>query len=478
MRGRLIAWLLPAVLLVGCSAGLYFWLTSDAGWDLAERLPGGDGRPREGAAAGGGKIAGRLQTFAAADSVKIHPAPTAAESWPAFRGADRDGIYKGDVRLARQWPAGGPKALWSAEVGEGFAGAAVFAGRVYVVDYDRTGGADVIRCLSLEDGADLWKYSYPVKIKRNHGMSRTVPAVTDKYVVAMGPLCHVTCLDSATGEFKWMINLAGEYGSTPPLWYTGQCPLIEDGRAIIAPAGKDVLMMAVDCETGEVVWKCPNPDGWVMTHSSITPVTFAEKRFYVYCGGDDVKGGVVAASAQDGQVLWRHDVWKVRTNVPAPVRVGEDRLFFSAGYGQTEKGCMMLRLVADGGEIRTETLFVHTAEVFSSMQQTPVFYQGYLYGVRMLDKQLVCMDVEGRIVWASGPAQFGHGPYMIADGMILAMDDDGVLRLAEATAAGYRQLAEARVLEGHEAWAPMALADGKLIVRDTTRMVCLDVAAK
>jgi outer membrane protein assembly factor BamB len=47
--------------------------------------------------------------------------------------------------------------------------------------------------------------------------------------------------------------------------------------------------------------------------------------------------------------------------------------------------------------------------------------------------------------------------------------------MAEASPAGYRELARARVLSGHDAWAPMAFADGRLIVRDLTEMVCLDL---
>jgi len=36
-------------------------------------------------------------------------------------------------------------------------------------------------------------------------------------------------------------------------------------------------------------------------------------------------------------------------------------------------------------------------------------------------------------------------------------------------------LAQAQVLKGRESWAPLALAGGRLIVRDLTRMVCLEV---
>jgi hypothetical protein len=54
----------------------------------------------------------------------------------------------------------------------------------------------------------------------------------------------------------------------------------------------------------------------------------------------------------------------------------------------------------------------------------------------------------------------------------------GVLRLLEASTAGYKELASAQVLTGPEVWAPMALSDGKLVVRDLKQMVALDVRGK
>jgi len=449
---------------------LYAWLGTDAAMELEERLPPAPADANAPAQEGDAvKIQGSLVPLdgVAADLPGV---------WPRFRGPNFDAISAEDISPATAWPAGGPKVLWSAEVGEGFAGAAIYGGRVYMLDYDREQQADVVRCLSLQDGKDIWRYSYPIKVKRWHGMSRTVPAVTDKYVVTIGPKCHVTCLDSMTGNFRWMFNLVAEFGTKVPQWYTAQCPLIEDGKAIIAPAGKDVLMMAVDCESGEIVWKTPNPDGWVMTHSSIVPMEFNGKRFYVYCGGDHIRGGVIGVSVEDGSVLWKYDQWKVRFNVPTPVVVGQDRIFLTAGYGQNENGCMMLRLSETGGKITAESEFLHPTEVFGSIQQSPILYEGHIYGVRP-DEQLVCMDLDGNVVWTSTSAnKFGSGPFMIVNGLIYLMDDSGVLTMAQTGPAGYNQMAQAKVLAGHESWGPMAIASGRLIVRDTERMICLDIS--
>lgn len=472
MKENAIAKIIPVACAIVGVVLLYVWLSADAAIDLTERVPPvqqaqqvRQTRPDESEPV---KIEGELVGF---DGV---PADLPG-AWPRFRGANFDAISNEKTSLARTWPAVGPPVLWSIEVGEGFAGAAIFAGRVYMLDYDRDQQADVVRCLSLEDGKDIWRYAYPVKVKRWHGMSRTVPAVTQQYVVTVGPKCHVTCLDAMSGAFRWMYNLVREFNTKIPQWYTAQCPLIENGNAIIAPAG-DVLMMAVDCESGEIVWQTPNPDGWIMTHSSIVPLEFNGKRFYVYCGGDHVRGGVVGVSAQDGTVLWKTDQWKVRFNVPMPVVVGEDRIFLTAGYGQTESGCMMLRLSETDGKIVVESEFLHNTDVFGSIQQSPIFYDGHIYGVRP-DEQLVCLDLEGNVVWTSTSAhKFGCGPYTIINGLLYLMDDSGTLTLAQTSSSGYLPLAHAKVLDGHESWGPMAVASGRLIVRDTERMICLDIS--
>lgn len=456
--------IIPIALSVVGVIFLYVWLSADAATELTERLPEIDTQESLSREGGTRELRGELVRFEGEPS-------DLPGAWPQFRGPNFDAISSEDVNLARAWPGEGPTVLWSIDLGEGFAGAVVLAGRVYIIDYDQQEQADAIRCLSLDDGAEIWRYSYPVKIKRNHGMSRTVPAVTEKYIVTIGPKCHVTCLDSQTGEFHWMLDLVRDFGAVVPEWYAGQCPLIEDDKAIVAPGGS-ALMMAADCATGDVVWQTPNLHGWKMTHSSIVPTEFMDKRMYVYCAS----GGVVGVSAEDGDILWEYPDWKIRiANVPSPLVVGQGLIFLSGGYNA---GSMMLQLAEENGGIKAQQLFRLETDVFGSDQHTPIFYDGYIYGVRP-DRQLVCLDLDGRVVWTSSNTnQFGPrglGPYSIADGLIFILDDDGTLTLAEASPAGYKQLARAKVLDGPDAWAPMAFASGRLIIRDMNRMVCLNI---
>jgi outer membrane protein assembly factor BamB len=450
-----------------CAVALGLWVGCGASLDIRARVPGTDRAPGVGPVQEGPFIA--RHQLVKGDGV---PADSFS-AWPRFRGDNGDGVSSENVPLARTWPPGGPKVLWSVEMGEGHAGAAVWNGRVYVLDYDRQKKADVLRCLSLTDGKDIWRHSYPVDVKRNHGMSRTVPAVTDKAVVALGPKCHVTCFDPKTGDLKWGLDLVKDFGAKVPPWYAGQCPLIDGDRVILAPGGPDVLVMAVDAETGKPAWRTPNPQDWAMTHSSIIPMEFMNKRMYVYCAS----GGVVGVSAEDGRVLWQTDAWKISiATVPSPVVVGDGRLFLSGGYNA---GSLVLALKEEGSGFVAEPTLRLPAKVFGAAQQTPVFYNGCLYGVRP-DGELVCLDLAGKTVWASGPERrFGLGPFLVAGGLLYALNDSGLLTAAEATPEGFKPLAgPAQVLTGHDAWGPMAIADGKLIARDLTRMVCLDVSAK
>jgi len=219
---------LPALIALAGALLLAGWLgSSRRARPLAERVP----EPPPARRAGDLPAVDLSGTFARSDGV---PADLPG-SWPWFRGAGLDGIAEG-VSLARSWGPQGPRQVWSAEMGEGHAGAAVRDGRVYVLDYDQAGQQDAIRCLSLADGREIWRRSYRVRIKRNHGMSRTVPAVSEKYLVTFGPKCHVVCCEPKSGKYLWGMDLVRQFRTKVPPWYGGQCPLLDGDRVILAPS--------------------------------------------------------------------------------------------------------------------------------------------------------------------------------------------------------------------------------------------------
>ncbi len=454
-------------------AFLGWWFVHNPVKGFTESLPGRDGRPADFVSRSEAVDMGALFSLAEGK-------PSALPgSWPRFRGRDFDNISKDDVPLAENWDDVQPEILWSVDLGEGHAGPVVSNGRIYLLDYDEENRADVLRCLSFDDGREIWRRGYEVFIKRNHGMSRTVPAVSDKYVITMGPMCHVMCVDAVSGDFKWGIDLVEEYHAEVPLWYTGQCPLIDGTQAVLAVGG-DVLLIGVDCESGEVVWEVPNPDRWKMSHSSVIPSEIAGKRMYLYCA----LGGVLGVSAEPedtGRVLFASTVWNKNVIAPSPVPLGDGRVFLAAGYGA---GSMMIAIKEDNGSFTVESLqTLKPEEGLASEQQTPIFYKEHLFAVLPKDagplrNQFVCChpDDSRRIVWSSGKTnRFGLGPFIVADDKFFILSDDGVLTMARADTVEYIPIGQAKILDGVDAWGPMAIVNGRLLARDSRRMVCVDL---
>lgn len=453
-----------------CVAG--YWIGRPLDVSVVESVPGMDGRP-EGVAAAEPKVKiGEL-------FVKGPGEPSSLPGeWSGFRGGDGLNLGRPLGALAERWPAGGPPRVWSIELGEGHAGPVILGGRVYVLDHDETRRADLLKCFSLADGRTLWERGYTVRIKRNHGFSRTVPAVGGGVVVSIGPRCHVMAVDAASGDFLWGLDMVRDLGTQEPDWYTGQCPLIDGGVAVVAPCGTNVFMMGLDCRDGHVVWSVPSPGAWKMSHSSVVLTTIAGKRMYVYAAINGMAG--VSAEGEDkGRILWQTDEWTPSVIVPCPVVLENGRVFVTAGYGG---GSMIFDVQREGERFTVLKVKGYVPrEGFASEQQTPVVFGGRMFGVLPKDagpnrNQFVCADRDGSLLWTSGKEdRFGLGPVMVAGDRFLIMGDDGTLTMARASTEGWFKMAQARVLEGHDAWGPMALAGTRLLARDSKRMVCLEL---
>ena len=127
----------------------------------------------------------------------------------------------------------------------------------------------------------------------------------------------------------------------------------------------------------------------------------------------------------------------------------------------------MLRLSESADTWSCELVFeTEPKDGLACEQQTPVFHDGLLYGIMPKDAsalrgQFVCLATDGSLRWSSGKGErFGLGPFMIADGKMLILDDDGTLTMLRASRDKYIQLGQTRIIEGHDAWGPFALVPG------------------
>jgi len=459
------------------AAVLFWWFGYKPPFAIDERVPGMDMEPPEIAAAGIPSSAiGEL--FEKFDDVL--PSTSIKASWPAFRGINIDNISTERIPLRDFSDGNQPNVAWTIDLGEGHAAPAVHNGRVYVLDYDEKEEADMLRCFSLDSGEEMWRRGYKVKVKRNHGMSRTIPAVNDSVVVTVGPHCHAMGTHAVTGELLWGIDMVNQYGTEIPLWYTGQCPIIDDTVAVLAPSGTGALLIGVNTMTGEVVWETPNRHGWRMSHSSVIPMTFFGRRVYVYCASGGIVG--VAADGEDrGSVLFESNEFSQSVVAPSPVQISGNRIFMTAGYGA---GSAMFQVNHNDGKFSITMTGRYTVrEALASEQQTPLYHGGHLCAVMPKDAgaprdQFVCVDTRDvtAIKWTSGPDNlFGLGPFIIADNKFFILSDDGTLTAAAISTQRFEKLGSAKISHGVDAWGPMALVSGRLLLRDSRRMFCVDL---
>src|SRR5262245_16856558 len=80
-----------------------------------------------------------------------------AEDWPCWRGPHRDGISR-EAGLLQEWPKGGPKQLWRADLSGGFSSVVVADGRLFTMTKEKN--QEVVVCLDAASGNEIWRYRY------------------------------------------------------------------------------------------------------------------------------------------------------------------------------------------------------------------------------------------------------------------------------------------------------------------------------
>lgn len=405
------------------------------------------------------------------------------EAWPGFRGPDRSNVVSHAVPL--QFVEGDFRELWSIETGEGHAASAIWRGRAYVLDYNEQLSSDALRCIDLLTGQELWRRWYRVPMKRNHGFSRTIPAITaDGLVVTIGPEGHVMCCHGVTGDLLWTLDLKKRFSTEVPFWYAGQCPLVVGDELIIAPAGADTLMVGLDVSTGGVRWATPNDKHLKMSHSSVMPMTLGGKPTFVYAGIGGVCG-ISAEGADKGRLLWFADAWQPSVIAPSPLQLSGSQIFLVAGYGA---GGGLLQVSPAGSGWQAKVVDQYKADKgLSSEQQTPILYQGSIITILPKDgggmRERISIyqpsDLHHGVWNSASDERFGLGPYLVIDGRLFALKEDGQLFVYEIVNHQMKLLHKQTVIEdGADAWGPMAYADGMLLLRDAKTVKCFRIGER
>jgi len=254
-------------------------------------------------------------------------------------------------------------------------------------------------------------------------------------------------------------------GASNLQWGMSASPLIVDDKVIVLPGGTSgKSVVAYNKMTGAPVWKVLDDQA---SYTSPMLATLAGRRQILVV----TARRLVGLTPEDGSLLWEH-AWanQASINVSQPIIVDRNRVFISAGYG---KGAALVEVSGNGDK----TLAARTVWENNAMKNkfnSSVLHNGHIYG---LDEGiLTCVNVAtGERKWKGG--RYGYGQVLLAGGNLLVSTEDGEIVLVRATPEQHSEVAKFSALEGRT-WNVPAIANGRLLVRNTTHMACYNLAAE
>ncbi|NOY81433.1 MAG: PQQ-binding-like beta-propeller repeat protein [Kiritimatiellaeota bacterium] len=395
-----------------------------------------------------------------------------AAEWSQFLGPDRNGIAPESPKLARRWPVTGPPVVWKVSLGVGFGGPAIRDGRVLMLDREK-GVRDILRCLDFKTGQELWRHAYDAPGTLSFPGSRSTPASDGKLVYSIGPFGHILAVTLAEGRPVWQSHMVQDWQAKRPHWGFSQSPLILGDLLIVAPWGRKAAVAAYDKATGKVRWTTPNPEQIGQDYSSPVAMTLNGRRMVV-AGGR--KGRTIGVDSETGEKLWDFAGYSCRLHIPTPTILGDGRILLTGGY---KAGSVMFKVELRDGRYATRVLW--EGKTLGSKIPQPLVYEGHIYANSSDNGAgLACFTLGGKEIWRTGRNPwFDMGDVLIAGGLLFAVNGkNGQLVMVRPAPDGYHELGRASLLRGPQVWAPMAFADGLLLLRDQHTMLCVDLRQK
>jgi outer membrane protein assembly factor BamB len=380
-----------------------------------------------------------------------------AADWPQWRGVNRDG-KSAETGLLDSWPKDGPRLLWKAQdLGDGYSGPAIVGDRLYV--QGQQGGQQFVMAYNVDNGKQLWKTPAGKLFNgdRGHG-PRSTPTVDGARLYALSADGTLVCLETANGRLVWELNLVERFGGREPNWGYSESPLVDVGRLIVMPGGPGAAVVALDKNTGDVLWRSQNDRAG---YSSAIALDIGGTHALALLTGE----AAIGLDAKDGSPLWRYARVANRVaNIATPV-VHDGYVFFSSDYGT---GCALLKPTPDG----------KTAEVYFNRDMrnhytTSVLVGDYLYGYS--SEILTAMEFKtGKVVWRN--RSVGKGNCIYAGQRLYCMGEDGAVGLIDPTPAAYKEVSRFEIPRGaFNTWTPPAVANGRLYLREQNNLYCYDI---
>jgi outer membrane protein assembly factor BamB len=385
------------------------------------------------------------------------------QDWPQILGPTRNGVYVGPP-ITRMLPKSGAPLVWKREVGAGFAGPAVSAGRLVL--FHRVVARETVEAMDAATGKTIWTVDYPTAYRDDFGFDegpRAIPLIAGGRVFTHGADGILQALDFASGNRLWAVDTRRDFSVAKGYFGAASSPLVDGDRVLLNVGGRNAGIVAFDVATGKTVWTATSDEA---SYSSPVVADIAGQRTAVFF----TRTGLVALDPVSGSVRYQHR-WRARVaasvNAATPLVIN-DRIFLSASYGT---GATLLQ-VANG----TVKPVWSSDESLSNHYSTSVHRDGYLYGFegrQEFGQSLRCIELAtGKVMW--NVDGFGAGTLLIAGDQLVITRESGELVLAPASPKAFQPAARAQLIPGIVRAYP-ALSAGTLFVRNENTLAAFSL---
>jgi outer membrane protein assembly factor BamB len=375
---------------------------------------------------------------------------------------DRTGIYNRETDLLKSWPADGPQLLWHYDgLGEGHSSLAVSAsGKSYITGM--TGGTGYIyvfdasgKLLNKKEYGREWGESY-------NGTRGTVTPDNGKLYLISG-YGDIICLDESDLSIVWKKNMLTDFDGSNITWGICESPLIVGDKLIATPGGKTNNIVALDKNTGNLIWSCDG-DGELSAYCS--PVYVGDQQIPQII--TMMQKHIIGVDLATGKKLWSYEHINqhgVHPNVPV---YADNMLLCTSGYG---KGSVMLRLTGGGRSVEK----VWESSQLDSRLGAMVKIGNYAYGSGDRNRYWFCVD------WKTGELKYrentlGIGNIISADGMLYCYAEKGDVALANINQDKFDIVGKFPVTLGTDQhWAHPVIHKGVLYVRHGNTLMAYKV---
>jgi outer membrane protein assembly factor BamB len=401
--------------------------------------------------------------------------------WPEFRGSGRQGIWR-EEGILRSIPAEGLKQKWRTSIRAGYSGPAVSAGRVYLMDFERTKGSlarERAICLDEESGRTLWTREWEADYR---GLDypngpRATPTVDGERVYVLGAKGALRCLRARDGAEVWAGDFGRDFGAEIPAWGSASAPLVVGERLIAVAGGKgQAKVVAFDKTSGRVLWKALSSEDSEPGYSQPVLIHHGQPQVIIWHAT-----ALESLNPATGEVLWSHP-FRITMNTPIATPAWDPPHLLVSGFFN---GARLLELTAEGkarlvwasnegNEVRSDKL--HT------LMSQPLFEGDFVYGVCSYGQLRCLRRGTGERVWESQAATVERArnasAWLVREGdRVWIFNDRGELILARLSPQGYEEQGRTKLIAPTTqpgsrrelqavVWAHPAFANRHILVRN------------